>query len=131
MDKFYQAYPLLIKIITARLLSTYLNIKLEHLSKYIAKVAPEIYIQLPSIILKTYENVWGFKYDVPGKQYRGVADIYGTLYLGMKDILNETMMKVNPQVSIEEFSAILEAEARRRKKISEQSPGYRLLSTGR
>ena len=130
MDKFYQAHPLQIKILTAKLLTAFLNIKLEDLYKYTTRLSPEIYLQLPSIIVKTYEDVWGFKYNMPSLRYRGAGALYGTLYVGMRKVLDNVLEKVELKKSVEDFSRLLDEETFRYKKAMEQSPAYKMLSLG-
>jgi|GEM_PF-2995191 len=113
MDKFYYIPDLWRHITTAKLLTSLLNLRLEDLPVYIKVLPKDIYLTLPSTLLKTYGKVWGFKRNLGGVQNDWVDTLYDTLCIGMKKVLNKVTVKVKPGISERAFADLLEKETQR------------------
>lgn len=106
MDKFYYFPELWRYITTAKLLTNLLDVKLEYLARYVTSIPKETYLDLPRMLIKVHNKIWGLEQN---KSVGRSATIYDTLCIGMKKVLKKVMRKFDP-AKPEQFIALLESE---------------------
>ena len=111
MDKFYYFSELWRYITTAKLLTGLLDVKLEYLERYIKILPKETYLDLPRMIIKAHNNVWGL--DHKAKGVMGWT-IYDTICIGMKKVLKE-VIAIFDSTKPEAFFNLLEKETQNHK----------------